>query len=84
MRQGILIPANRLLALPPQRQRQRQLGADAIPVGPDVAADAHGPALADLLQYPVNDLRMGFHEEARKPPVPSILILILISILILI
>ena len=61
LRDGILVPADDLLAFVLQRQRQAELRADAIAVRPDVADDAKGLALADGVEDAVNDFRMTFH-----------------------
>ena len=56
LRNGVLVPAADFFAFVSQRQREAELRADAIAVGPDVADDAKGFALADDLKNPVNDL----------------------------
>jgi hypothetical protein len=43
LRDWILVPARDLLAFAPKRERQGELRADAIAIGPDVADDAQGP-----------------------------------------
>ena len=62
---GILIPADDLLALFEQRQREAKRRADAVTVRPHVAADGDGVALADDLEDPVNRFQTGLLHSRR-------------------
>src|SRR5262249_34474289 len=62
LRHFILVPTGDLFALALQRERQSQLGTNAISIGPDVADDADRPALADRLNNAINNLRVRLHD----------------------
>src|SRR5262245_55897322 len=57
----VIVPTRDFLALVSQREGERQLGADTIPVWPDVSHDANGFALPDALEDAANDPRSIFH-----------------------
>ncbi len=65
-RHGILVPANDLLALRLERERQPQLRPNAIAVRPHMTHDADGVALAENFQDAVNYFETVNH--ARMPP----------------
>ena len=57
----IFVPANDFFAFVLQGERQAELRADAIAIGPDVADDAKRPALANAFEDAINDFRMRLH-----------------------
>jgi hypothetical protein len=65
LRDTIFVPADNFLAFVLQRESQSELGADAIAVGPDMAHNAKGFALPNILKDSVYNLRVGFHFPAR-------------------
>src|SRR5204862_3124236 len=63
LRQFVLVPARDAVSLRPERQREPELRADAIAVGPDVSDDADRPAFTDAGQNAVYDFRVGLHRD---------------------
>jgi hypothetical protein len=63
LRDRVLVPANDFFAFVLQRQRQPELRADAIAIGPDMADDADGFAPANGVENAVNDFRVTFHQQ---------------------
>ncbi len=63
LRHHIFVPTNHVLSLLAQRQREADLGADAIAVGPDMAGDTNRLAGGYRLEDAIDDLGSGFHEE---------------------
>src|SRR5712692_6692299 len=57
-RQRVLVPANDLLFLVLQGQRQAQLRTNAVPVRPHVADDTEGLALANPVEDALDDARL--------------------------
>ena len=62
LRHAVFVPADDSFALALERERQAELGADAIAVRTNVARDANGFAPGDAFKNPVDDPGMGFHE----------------------
>ena len=65
LRNGIFVPANRLLALIAQGQGDTQLGADAVAIRADMANHAKGAATAQFLDDFIDDFGMGLHGKGR-------------------
>src|SRR5262245_22953539 len=57
----VIVPTRDFLTLVSQREGERELGTDAIPVWPDVSHDANGFAFPNALEDAANDPRGIFH-----------------------
>ena len=58
---AVLVPHGDFFARGFQREREAELGADAIAIRPDVADDAKGLVLADFFENAVDDFRVTLH-----------------------
>src|SRR5262249_13386535 len=67
VRNGIFVPARDFFPVVAQRNRQRELRADAIAVGADVPDDAERFVLADNLEDAVDDFRVRLHFSSPFP-----------------
>jgi hypothetical protein len=66
LRDEIFIPTGNFFAFVLQSQREAELGADAIAVGPNMADDANGFAFANDFENAVNDFWIRLHFTVRS------------------